>query len=164
VPDSANAGGREAGGGSGRSRRSRWIDRIVGVLLGILLGLGVIVVFVFYGSEGTIDAPRISGVDTGKPSSGGPFGGRKRAPLVTVIGGAPPSSGPVRLDYRQGGQAVFVVDSDAAITIAIPGYGVRRAIPRGRATIAFAARKAGQFPVIVAASHIDIATMRVARR
>ena len=43
------------------------MDRIIGVLLGLLLGIGVVAVFVFKGSEGTIDAPRISGVGAGGP-------------------------------------------------------------------------------------------------
>jgi hypothetical protein len=48
-------------------RRHRWVDLGVGILLGIVLGLCVIVGFVFLGSEGSIDAPRITSVDTGFP-------------------------------------------------------------------------------------------------
>lgn len=51
-----------------RRRRRRWLDLALGILLGIVLGLGVISAFVFLGSEGSIDAPRITGVDTGKPA------------------------------------------------------------------------------------------------
>jgi len=48
-------------------RRRRWLERTLAIALGIVLGLAVIAGFVFLGSEGAIDAPRISGVDTGKP-------------------------------------------------------------------------------------------------
>ncbi len=49
-------------------RRRRRIDLALGIALGVVLGFAVIVAFVFYGSEGSVDAPRISGVDTGKPA------------------------------------------------------------------------------------------------
>ena len=42
--------------------RSRWIgDRAVGIVLGILLGLAVIILFLFLGSRNTIDEPSLSG-------------------------------------------------------------------------------------------------------
>jgi len=49
-----------AGGSVGGSGRSRWIDWIVGIVVGIVLGLGVLVYFVFVHSEGTIDAPKVN--------------------------------------------------------------------------------------------------------
>jgi hypothetical protein len=139
-------------------RPNRWLDRIVGVVLGLLLGIGVIIVFVFKGSEGTIDAPRIS--IKGQPRPGLPLGG-PRLQLVRVIGGAPPQSGPVRLDFKQGGTARFVIDSNIAIGIEIPGYGVSRTLGPGRTVVSFRASKRGQYPVIVASSHIDIANLHV---
>jgi hypothetical protein len=42
----------------GRLRES---DRAVGILLGILLGLAIIIGFLFLGSRSTIDAPSLSG-------------------------------------------------------------------------------------------------------
>jgi hypothetical protein len=36
-------------------------DRIIGIGLGILLGLAIVIAFVFLGSENTIDAPSLSG-------------------------------------------------------------------------------------------------------
>lgn len=39
---------------------SRAVDRIVGITLGIVLGVAIVIAFVFFGSEGTIDAPRIN--------------------------------------------------------------------------------------------------------
>ncbi len=47
--------------------RRRRLDLALGILLGLVLGLGIVSAFVFLGSEGAIDAPRITGVDTGKP-------------------------------------------------------------------------------------------------
>jgi len=160
VPDSAQAGGQEEGAGRGRSRRSRWLDTTVGVVLGIVLGIAVIVGFVFYGSEGTIDAPRISGVNTGKPGTQ-PV---RRVPLVVVRGGAPPPRGPALLSVKQGRRAIFVVDSDQSILIQIPGYGIQRSLGSGRTTVSFLARKPGQYPVVVSPSQIAIATLRVAHR
>jgi hypothetical protein len=49
-----------AGGSGDGSGRSRWTDWIVGILVGIVLGLGVLVYFVFVHSEGTIDAPKVN--------------------------------------------------------------------------------------------------------
>jgi hypothetical protein len=153
-------GAGEAGEPAPARRRSGWPDRIAGVLLGILLGIAVVTAFVFLGSETTIDAPRISGVDTGK----GPSGGRKPAPLVRVVGGAPPPSGPVRLASELGSTVRFTVDSDAAIGIEVPGYGVSETVDAGRSEVSFRAKKPGQYAVVVAASHIAVATLRVARR
>lgn len=36
-------------------------DRAIGIALGILLGLAIVIAFVFLGSGGTIDAPSLSG-------------------------------------------------------------------------------------------------------
>ncbi len=38
----------------------RWTDRILGIVLGLVIGLGVLVYFVFVHSEGTIDAPQVN--------------------------------------------------------------------------------------------------------
>jgi hypothetical protein len=49
-----------AGGSGDGSGRSRWIDRMAGIVVGVVLGLGVLVYFVFVHSEGTIDAPKVN--------------------------------------------------------------------------------------------------------
>ncbi|HKZ14685.1 MAG TPA: hypothetical protein VJL81_12660 [Solirubrobacterales bacterium] len=59
-----------AGGSDDRSARRRWTDRIVGIVIGIVLGLGVLVYFVFVHSEGTIDAPKVNKGDA-ESSTGG---------------------------------------------------------------------------------------------
>jgi hypothetical protein len=41
-------------------RRSRRIDLAIGILVGIVLGLAIVSAFVFLGSEGSVDAPRVS--------------------------------------------------------------------------------------------------------
>ena len=38
----------------------RWHDRVIGVVLGLILGVGIVTGFVFIYSEETIDAPSIS--------------------------------------------------------------------------------------------------------
>jgi hypothetical protein len=38
----------------------RWTDRVLGIVLGLVIGLGVLVYFVFVHSEGTIDAPKVN--------------------------------------------------------------------------------------------------------
>ena len=135
---------------------------MIGIVLGLALGIGVIVVFVFEGSEGTIDAPRISGIQGSGGRAGGPSR-TVRVPLVRVIGGKPPPSGPVRLDFKQGRIARFVVGSDQELGIDVVGYGVSRTVGPGRTLVSFKARKSGQFPIVVAASEIAIADLRVAR-
>src|SRR3954471_19416704 len=47
-----------------RGRSSRIGDRVVGIALGILLGLVVIVIFLFLGSRNTMDEPSLSGAGT----------------------------------------------------------------------------------------------------
>ena len=42
-----------------RGRRVRVSDRAIGIVLGIVLGLAVIVLFLFLGSRNTIDEPSI---------------------------------------------------------------------------------------------------------
>lgn len=43
-------------------RHRRWIsERVIGIVLGIVLGLAVIVLFLFLGSRNTIDEPSLSG-------------------------------------------------------------------------------------------------------
>lgn len=44
-----------------RNRRQLMVDRTLGILLGLVLGLGIVTAFVFLGSEDAIDAPRIQG-------------------------------------------------------------------------------------------------------
>lgn len=49
-------------GGSGpaaKRRRGRAGDRVIGILIGLILGVGIVTAYVFLGSEETIDAPRI---------------------------------------------------------------------------------------------------------
>jgi len=54
-----------------RLRRPR-LETLLAILVGVVLGLAIVSAFVFAGSEGSIDAPRISGVDTGKPAGSEP--------------------------------------------------------------------------------------------
>ncbi|HEX7059186.1 MAG TPA: hypothetical protein VF176_04975 [Solirubrobacterales bacterium] len=53
-------------GGDSSATLHHRIDLAIGIALGLVLGIAVVAAFVFLGSEDTIDAPRISGVDTGK--------------------------------------------------------------------------------------------------
>lgn len=146
-------------------RGGRRLDYAVGIAVGIVLGIAVIAAFVFLGSEGTIDAPRISGVDTGKPAPKvKPTPKQTPAPsipTVQVIGGAPPPAGPARLRFHQGARARFRIETDAPVGIEIPGYGIAETAESGT-VVSFKARRSGQFPVVVAASHIGIAELRVA--
>ena len=47
-----------------RGRLARVSDRTIGIFLGILLGVAVILAFLFLGSRSTIDAPSLSGGPT----------------------------------------------------------------------------------------------------
>jgi hypothetical protein len=147
----------------------RRIDLALGIVIGLVLGIAVVAAFVFLGSEGTIDAPRISGVDTGKPPARAPAKPNavakprpKPVPTVRVIGGAPPASGPVDLHFKRGERARIRIDTDAPIGIEIPGYGIVQTI-ESDSVLSFKAHRAGQFPIIVAVSHISIAELLVSR-
>ena len=48
--------GPEAKAAPKAKRRGRWLDRAIGIFLGLVLGIGVIAFFVFESSEDTIDA------------------------------------------------------------------------------------------------------------
>jgi hypothetical protein len=153
----------------GDRRPHRGLDRAIGIVLGLLLGVGVVTAFVFLGSEGTIDAPRI---DHGTAARGGHANrgnrdrqrqqGPKPVPVVRVIGGAPPPSGPPRLDFKKGRTVRFQVVTDTALGIEVPGYGVSKTV-ESAATFSFPATRTGQFPVIVDFSHIAVATLRIRR-
>ncbi len=150
----------------GSKRAGRRLDLAVGITLGALLGVAVIIAFVFYGSEGTIDAPRISGVDTGKfapapkskPAPKPPT--LPAIPVVRVIGGAPPPAGPARLSFRRGERIRFRIDTDAPVVIEVPDYGIAETVESGT-VVSFKADHVGQFAVVVAASHIGIADLRI---
>jgi hypothetical protein len=62
APRQAGPPGPETAAEPPRRRRqsSPWSDRIIGILVGIVLGVGIITAFVFLGSEETIDAPALN--------------------------------------------------------------------------------------------------------
>ncbi len=81
---------------------------------------------------------------------------------VHVVGGAPPASGPPDLRYRNDEVARIRVVSDAAVGLELLGYGIQRTAEAGTPTlIQFKASKAGNFPLVVTASHIDVARITV---
>ena len=67
----AATAGAAAAGSAATGRRVDWV---VGILLGIVLGISVVVAFLVFGSEGTIDAPA-STASTERPAAG-PVRGR----------------------------------------------------------------------------------------
>ena len=139
-----------------------WGVRLLGILLGILLGLGIIALFVFVYSERTVDAPSISGHKT----QAAPGGAEERNPggvqTVHVVGGAPPPSGPPTFSYGRGRTVRLRVISDGAVELELLGYGIKRTVEPGKpAVIAVKTSRSGNFPLIVTASHIAVATIRV---
>src|SRR5947208_12124302 len=108
-----------------------WRDRLIGVALGLVLGIGVVVLFVFVYSERTVDAPSISrgaGSDgQGRHGEGrgsqAPGGRRSPVAMVRVVGGAPPSSGPPAFHFRKGEKVRLRVASDETLRLELLGYG-----------------------------------------
>ena len=154
-----------------------WRDRTIGIVLGVVLGVGVVVAFVFFLSEQTVDAPSLS---TGQaPVGAKPHGHpqpqrpQKRskespqpapAPVATVriVGGAPPPGGPAELHYARGDVIRLNVVSDATLEVELTGYGLTRPVPANQPTeIDTEASRSGTFALIVADSHIDVARIAV---
>jgi hypothetical protein len=142
----------------------RWRDRVIGIVLGLILGVGIVTGFVFIYSEETVDAPAISAEGGGGQARGGRQGSGSPPPVATVrvIDGAPPASGPAELHYRRDEVVRLRVVSDAAVGIELIGYGIDRTIAADEpALIRFKASKPGSFPLVVAASRIDLARITV---
>jgi hypothetical protein len=125
-------------------------------VLGIVLGVGVVAAFVFLGSEETIDAPRLS---DGSPTAPAPPSSAG-LPIVRIVGGAPPASGPTELEVERGARARFRIVSEDPTVIEIPAYGIRRRVD-GSLVIGFLASRAGRFRVIVSGSDVAVASLRV---
>jgi hypothetical protein len=157
----------------------RWTDRILGIVLGVVIGLGVLVYFVFVHSEGTIDAPKVheSGATgqttttstTPKPERTTEEGAAnppakkpsKQVPVVQVIGGAPPTdSGPKQLTFHKGEKVRFEIETSEPFSFEIRGLGIKQSIEES-SVISFKATKAGQFPVIATATLIGVADLLV---
>jgi hypothetical protein len=141
----------------------RWHDRVIGVVLGLILGVGIVTGFVFIYSEETVDAPSISS-DGGGEASGEGQGSGSPPPVATVrvIDGLPPASGPPDLHYRRDQVVRLRVVSDGTVGVKLIGYGIARTIAAGEpALLRFRASKPGNFPLVVTESLIDIARVTV---
>ena len=175
-----------ARGSDDRPPRRRWTDRIVGIVVGVLLGLGVLVYFVFVHSEGTIDAPQVNEGKAGTTTTGNaspnlpahpgsPEGSaepvetkpkpakpkQRPVPVVKVIGGAPPTgTGPKKLTFRKGEKVRFEIESSEPFSFEIKGLGITQTI-ESTSTISFKATKTGQFPVIATATLIGVADLQI---
>jgi hypothetical protein len=159
--------------------RRRWLDWVIGIGLGLVIGLGVLVYFVFVHSEGTIDAPKINegqattgqtttpGLpteETQEPEEKSPTESKppaKPVPVVKVIGGAPPTdAGPKQLVFRKGEKVRFEIETDEPFSFEIKGLDINQSI-ESTSIISFPATKAGQFPVIATATLIGVADLRI---
>lgn len=142
----------------------RWHDRVIGVVVGLILGVGIVTGFVFLYSEETIDAPSLSRNGEDGQAPGGRQGSPEPPPVATVrvVDGLPPPGGPAELRYRRDEVVRLRVVSDSAVGVELLGYGIERAIAAGEpALIRFKASKPGDFPLVVAASRIDVARISV---
>ncbi len=142
----------------------RWRDRVIGIVLGLIVGVGIVTAFVFVYSEQTVDAPSISGNGGGGQARGGGAGKPSPPPVATVrvIDGAPPASGPAQLHYGKGDLVRLRVISNGTVGVELMGFGISRTIEAGKpAMISFKASKPGNFPLVVSASHIGVAEIRV---
>jgi hypothetical protein len=168
--------------------RRRWVDWVLGIGLGLVIGLGVLVYFVFVHSEGTIDAPKVNegGATAGQTTTGGsttptppaegtegtgegeapgrPQPTKKPVPIVKVIGGAPPTAaGPKQLTFRKGEKVRFEIETDEPFSFEIKGLNIQQSIETS-SIISFKATTAGQFPVIATATLIGVADLRIKPR
>lgn len=166
-----------------RKRRSR-IDLFIGIPLGLILGVGIVTAFVFLGSEGTIDAPRISGVHgggaTGATSPSGqptqppskvpktPPAPPSKLPVVEISGGAPPTdSGAPKIAAKRGRPVSFRVVADVPLTIEIVNTRADPPLPVFTESVSsgdlvtFTPKTAGQFATFVSGNDINVATFDV---
>lgn len=172
--------------------RRRWLDWVVGIGLGLVIGLGVLVYFVFVHSEGTIDAPKLNegqattgqttlpseGTEESEPtlpaqpgSPEEPAEGQdeakppaKQVPIVKVIGGAPPTdSGPKQLTFRKGEKVRFEIETDEPFSFEIKGLNIQQSIEQ-TSIVSFKATEVGQFPVIASATLIGVADLQIKPR
>ena len=142
----------------------RWRDRVIGVVLGLVLGAGIVTGFVFIYSEETIDAPSLSEEGGDGEARGGRQGSPEPPPVATVrvVDGLPPPSGPAELHYRRDDVVRLRLVSDGTVGVELLGYGIERTITAGEpALIRFKASKPGDFPLVVTASRIDVARISV---
>ena len=72
-PRSPTTARRAAAPEPGRRGRGGRIDWVVGIALGFVVGIAVVVVFVFFGSEETIDAPSVNGSSPAAAKQAPPF-------------------------------------------------------------------------------------------
>jgi len=163
--------------------RRRWLDWVLGIGLGVVIGLGVLVYFVFVHSEGTIDAPKINEGNAGQatttlpseeseptppaqpgspeePAEAPAEKQPKPVPIVEVIGGAPTDAGPKQLTFRKGEKVRFEIETDEPFSFEIKGLNIKQSIEES-SIISFKATKAGQFPVIASATLIGVADLRI---
>jgi hypothetical protein len=161
--------------------RRRWVDWALGIALGLVIGLGVLVYFVFVHSEGTIDAPKVNegGTTTGQtttppaapsqpepsgqsaPTERKPTAKQRPVPVVEVIGGAPPTdAGPKQLTFSKGEKVRFEIETDEPFAFEIRGLNIKQSIQES-SIISFKATKAGQFPVIASTTLIGVADLRI---
>jgi hypothetical protein len=183
-----------AGGSGDGSARRRWTDRIVGILVGVLLGLGVLVYFVFVHSEGTIDAPKVKEGKAGTTTTGETGGeaelpahpgspeepaeepaggkqegvqagaGKKQIPVVKVIGGAPPNGTGPKQLHFTKGEKVRF-EIETSEPFSFEIKGLGITQSiESTSTISFKATKAGQFPVIATATLIGVADLLIKPR
>ena len=170
-------------GNSGDGSRRGWVDWVVGILVGVVLGLGVLVYFVFVHSEGTIDAPKVnegkaatttSAEESDLPAHPGspeepaespkkkPDEQPKPIPVVKVIGGESPT-GPKQLHFTKGEKVRFEIETAEPFSFEIKGLGITQSI-ESTSTVSFKATKAGQFPVIATATLIGVADILIAKK
>lgn len=140
-------------------------DRAIGIVLGIVLGVAVVIGFVFLGSSSTVDAPSIKGHKNAPQTGNKPTPVQKGTPLVRVISGGPPGGGPPKLEFKRGQKVRFKVTSDLTEDIEILGIpGQQHTVPTGgTALFQFNAKKTGLFAVIIPSTHITVATLHIAK-
>jgi hypothetical protein len=143
----------------------RWLDWVLGIGLGVVIGLGVLVYFVFVHSEGTIDAPKINEGNAGQATTTLPEAPTEKqstpVPIVEVIGGAPPTdAGPKQLTFRKGEKVRFEIETDEPFSFEIRGLNIKQSIEES-SIVSFKATEAGQFPVIASATLIGVADLRI---
>jgi hypothetical protein len=138
-------------------------DRRLGAAIGLLLGIGAVILFVFVFSDDTVDAPAVDEPAAIETTTSTTTTTTEKAPVTTIeIVGGEPKGGVEELEVNKGDQVKFKVVSDAASEVHVHGYDLFENVEAGGSvSFSFVAEIDGIFDVELEDTATQIAELRV---